>query len=74
VRLRRATRPQNLPLLSCFDAVVVDVKAGPAIDPADCAQVLNYLASTRYQCGVLFNFGAPGLEYRRVVRSSDGRA
>ncbi|MFA5910319.1 MAG: GxxExxY protein [Vicinamibacterales bacterium] len=51
----------------CFDSVVVEVKAGSGTGPAEHAQVLNYLASTGYQCGLLLNFGLSKLEYRRFV-------
>ncbi len=51
----------------CFGSVVVEIKARSATGPADHAQVLSYLASTRLQCGLLINFGASKLEYRRFV-------
>lgn len=56
----------------CFDSVVVEVKARSAIGPAEYAQILNYLSATGHECGLLLNFGAPRLEYRRVARSSEG--
>ena len=53
----------------CFDSVVVEIKARSATGPADHAQVLSYLASTRLECGLLVNFGAPRLEHRRFALS-----
>ncbi|MEO8682187.1 MAG: GxxExxY protein [Vicinamibacterales bacterium] len=53
----------------CFEAVIVEIKARSATGPADHAQVLSYLASTRLECGLLVNFGAPKLEHRRFVLS-----
>ncbi len=52
----------------CFDEVIVEVKAMSAMTPADEAQLLNYLAMTRLQRGLLINFGAKSLEYKRRVR------
>ena len=51
----------------CFDSVVVEVKAVSALTPADEAQLLNYLAMTKLQRGLLLNFGAKSLEYKRRV-------
>ncbi|OFW40333.1 MAG: hypothetical protein A3J29_18385 [Acidobacteria bacterium RIFCSPLOWO2_12_FULL_67_14b] len=51
----------------CFGAVVVEVKARFATGPAEQAQVLNYLAATGHQCGLLLNFGSSRLEHRRFV-------
>ena len=56
----------------CFGSVVVEVKARSATGLAEYAQVLNYLATTGHECGLLLNFGAPRLEYRRLIRSGDG--
>ena len=53
----------------CYDEVVIEVKARSRTSPADHAQVLSYLASTKLQVGLLINFGAPKLEYRRFVCS-----
>ena len=51
----------------CFDSVVVEVKAVSALTPADEAQLLNYLAMTKLHRGLLLNFGAKSLEYKRRV-------
>ena len=51
----------------CFDEIVVEVKARSATGPADHAQVISYLASSRRQVGLLLNFGGPKLEYKRFV-------
>jgi GxxExxY protein len=51
----------------CYESVVIEVKARSATGPADHAQVLNYLAATRHQYGLLLNFGAARLEYQRFV-------
>jgi GxxExxY protein len=51
----------------CFQRVVVEVKAVSALTPADESQLLNYLAMTRLDRGLLINFGAKSLEYKRRV-------
>src|SRR5688572_5517028 len=51
----------------CFACVVVEVKAVSALTPADESQLLNYLALTKLERGLLINFGAKSLEYKRRV-------
>jgi GxxExxY protein len=52
----------------CFDAVIVEVKArSSTIGPAEQAQVINYLKASNRQVALILNFGAPRLEYRRLV-------
>jgi GxxExxY protein len=51
----------------CFGSVVVEVKARFGVGAAEHAQVLSYLASTGHECGLLLNFGASKLEYRRFI-------
>ncbi len=47
--------------------VVVELKAIKALTGGDEAQLLNYLKGTGYRIGLLLNFGAPSLEYKRRV-------
>ena len=47
--------------------VVVELKAIKALTEADEAQLLNYLKGTGYRVGLLLNFGAPSLEYKRRI-------
>jgi GxxExxY protein len=47
--------------------VVVELKALKALSDGDEAQLLNYLKGTGYRIGLLLNFGAPSLEYRRRI-------
>jgi GxxExxY protein len=51
----------------CFDAVVIEVKAVSALTPADEAQLMNYLAMAGIRKGLLLNFGAKSLEFKRRV-------
>ena len=54
----------------CFGEVVLEVKARSATGPADHAQVISYLASSRLQIGLLLNFGGQRLEHKRFARTS----
>ncbi len=51
----------------CYDRVIVELKALREITGAETAQVLNYLKASRLPKALLFNFGAPRLEFRRFV-------
>lgn len=67
-------KERRLPLnyradLVCFESVVVEVKALKAIGPIEQAQAINYLKASALPRGLILNFGARSLEYRRVVLS-----
>src|SRR5688500_15236507 len=52
------------------DAVVIEIKACPAILPVHEAQVINYLRATRAEVGLLLLFASkPG--FRRLVFTND---
>lgn len=52
----------------CFDEVIVELKAVEALNQDHLAQVLNYLKATNKKIGLLINFGARSLQYKRVIR------
>ena len=54
----------------CYGAVVVEIKALRELHSAHEAQLINYLKATRLAVGLLVNFGAPSLQYRRLVLST----
>jgi GxxExxY protein len=51
----------------CFESVVVELKAMAELTGADEAQLINELKAAGLNRGLLLNFGAPSLEYKRLV-------
>ena len=51
----------------CYGDVVVELKAIDKLTAGDYAQVINYLKAARRHKALLLNFGAPSLEYKRLV-------
>jgi len=57
----------------CFGKVIVECKALSQIGGVEDAQVINYLRIIGLERAVLLNFGAPSLQYKRLVFSADLR-
>lgn len=58
------------PDFTCWDKIVLELKACEGLAAEHIAQVLNYLNATGYELGLLANFGHyPKLEYKRIVRT-----
>lgn len=51
----------------CYENVLVELKAISELTGVDEAQVINEMKATGMQRALLFNFGAPSLEYKRRV-------
>ena len=51
--------------------VVVELKAISGLERVRLAQAINYLEAFGLEVGLLLNFGAAKLEFRRVVNSVD---
>jgi GxxExxY protein len=49
------------------DTLVVELKAGKAVDPAHTAQCINYPKATGLHLCLLLNFAKPRLEIHRIV-------
>ena len=58
----------------CFDVVIVELKALAGLSGAAEAQVINYLKASDQEIGLLFNFGAESLEYKRLVFSKSAQS
>lgn len=54
----------------CFDRVVIELKAIAALHASHEAQTIHYLRATGHHLGLLINFGADSLEYRRFIQSA----
>lgn len=49
------------------DRLILELKALPALTSAHEAQLLNYLKGTGLRVGLLVNFGAPKIHWKRLV-------
>jgi GxxExxY protein len=52
--------------------VIVELKAVKMLADDHLAQVINYLRATRHELGLLINFGAKIIQFKRVALSRDG--
>ncbi|MBS2212135.1 GxxExxY protein [Carboxylicivirga mesophila] len=53
---------------TCYDKIIVELKAVKELDNIHEAQVFNYLKATGYRLGLLINFGETSLEYKRIIK------
>ena len=51
------------------DKVMVELKALTTLEDVHLAQAINYLEAYKLEVGLLLNFGAKSLEYRRLIKS-----
>jgi GxxExxY protein len=52
------------------DALLCELKAISSLSKADEVQLVNYLTATNRDFGLLLNFGAPSLQFKRKYRRS----
>lgn len=50
--------------------VIVEIKALSKLSGIEESQLLNYLKASEKEVGILINFGAPSLEWKRMVLSA----
>ncbi len=55
-----------------YDKVIVELKALDRLTEREEAQVINYLKASGLEVAVLINFGAPSLEWKRLVLTEHG--
>jgi len=53
----------------CFDSVLVEIKAISKLGNIEEAQIINYLKATGLEVGLLLNFGAPSLQFKRFANT-----
>lgn len=51
----------------CYDKIILELKAVKQMEDIHHAQILNYLKATNKKLGLLINFGANSLQYKRFV-------
>jgi GxxExxY protein len=53
----------------CFENIIVEIKAIKQITGIEEAQLINYLKATQLPLGLLINFGAEKLEWKRYANT-----
>lgn len=53
----------------CYDRIIVEIKSIKKITELEEAQLLNYLNATKLPLGLIVNFGAPQLEWKRYANT-----
>ena len=50
-----------------FDSIILEIKAIQELSSSETKQVLNYLAASKCNLGILVNFGEDSLKYKRII-------
>ena len=70
IQIRYKGQPLNKtyqPDFVCYEEIIVEIKAISSLSGVEEAQLINYLKATGLKVGLLVNFGAKSLEYKRLV-------
>jgi GxxExxY protein len=70
VQIKYKGQPLNKtyqPDFTCYDEIIVEIKALNELSGIDEAQIINYLKATGLKVGLLINFGSKSLEHKRLV-------
>ena len=51
------------------DVISVEIKAVTQLEAVHMAQAINYLEAYKLEIGLLINFGAKSLEFKRIINS-----
>ncbi len=54
----------------CYEKIIVEIKALSKMSGIEAAQVINYLKASNFKIGLLLNFGAKSLEYKRFIHNN----
>ncbi len=49
------------------EKIIIEIKAAKTLEKIHYAQVKNYLKATGYRLGLLINFGAEKLQFKRII-------
>jgi GxxExxY protein len=52
----------------CYENIPVELKALNLMTGVEEAKMIHYLKATRHKIGLLINFGAPSLDWRRFIK------
>ena len=55
----------------CFDKIIIETKAVKVLTDDHRAQIINYLKATKYELGLLINFGESSLKYERFINKQE---
>lgn len=69
----RLLTQKYFPDFVCYQKIIVELKAVTGLIDEHRAQVLNYLKASKFELGLLVNFGHyPKLEYERIAKTRSG--